>query len=233
MSLENWSSPIGTKFNEDGTLKRFAGNTVICPFAADHPAFALLCFLQNEFATKIYASKFALLPPSSFHMTVFDGVLDQVRNPERWPNELDIGRPLDKVHRFFSDHLKDVSAPASVTMAIEDIFSHPTIALCGATATDNDKLRQFRDLLANTLGLRTPDHAEYRFHITLGYTLYQLDDSEKKQVAADIKTLLNLPEVRNFQIELPDPEFCHFEDMGRFNRQFVIGRNAVTDRQKI
>ena len=226
MSLENWSSPIGIKFNADGTLRRFAGNTVICPVAADHPAFPLLCFLQKEFTTRIYTSKFALLPPSSFHMTVFEGVCDQVRNPERWPNQLDIGTPLNKVHRFFSDHLEYLSAPPSVTMAIKDIFYHPTIALCGATATDNVNLRQFRDLLANTLGLRTPDHAEYQFHITLGYTLYQLDNNEKKQAAADIKALLSLPEVRDFQFELPDPEFCHFEDMGRFNRQFVIGRNA-------
>ena len=52
------------------------------------------------------AQIYTLLPPSSWHMTVFDGVCDGNRNGERWPGDLDREAPLLEINQTFEARLK-------------------------------------------------------------------------------------------------------------------------------
>ena len=76
---------VGSKFFPDGQVRAYPGNTVLCHVAGIPPLIERLDKLYGRLLDAEVAQIYTLLPPSSWHMTVFDGVCDGNRNGERWP----------------------------------------------------------------------------------------------------------------------------------------------------
>src|SRR5262245_53622902 len=87
----------GGKFNPDGSVRRFPGNTIIFHLSTDSPLQVLLRALYNKLDNAAdLRHLYTLLPPDSWHMTIFEGVCDEVRRPGYWPSDLPMNASLEE-----------------------------------------------------------------------------------------------------------------------------------------
>ncbi|BBB58427.1 hypothetical protein UNDKW_0154 [Undibacterium sp. KW1] len=91
---------VNRKFNADGSVRSFAGNTFVGHIeqqGAGFQGFDTLLNVYREVPKYSFKEKIALLPPSSYHITVFVGVNDEDRNTPRWRDGLDRATPINKI----------------------------------------------------------------------------------------------------------------------------------------
>lgn len=89
---------IGRKFNPDGSVRFFPGNTVISKLHEDSEIYPLISRISRSFR-EVQGSKYAFLPEHSFHMTVIQGVCDEDRKAELWSRHLSLETPLEETDR--------------------------------------------------------------------------------------------------------------------------------------
>ncbi len=77
-------------------------------------------------------------------------------------------------------------------------------------------MRDVRDRLASLLQIRAPNHAAYRFHITLGYLIESLNFDETKKINQLYKTWFARIEAVVPDFIIGPPAFCTFRDMFAF-----------------
>ena len=219
---------LGTKFHADGSPAAFAGNTVICHLDPAGDAFGQMAMIQDAFREASFGAKLALLPPSSFHMTVFEGVCDTVRDrPGHWPDDLAGNAPCAEVTRHFARKLAAMPAPSGFTMravGLETSWPHGcAVRLEPLDGAENRRIRDYRDALSETLRLRHADHDGYRFHSTLFYLIDWLSPAEQAEYTALSGQLARNIGDAALLFELGRPEFCTFDDLTRFERLAYLG----------
>lgn len=221
---------VGEKFQEDGEARPFAGSSVICLVPGNSESMRALLRLRDEIDSQPWCSRFAMLPPSSYHMTLFDLVCDQVRTPEHWTTALPLEAPLAEVDAFMEERWSDLPpAPMpDVRFTSLTIGDYITLQLAPENSQAELQLRTYRDLLAEVFGIRQPDHDTYAFHITLAYAITRLTRRENKQaqITCDawnrkLSGLLQSPEL------LP-PRLTFFADMTHFAPSREQARRNVT-----
>ena len=216
-----YTKAVGTKFHADGSLRRFPGNTIVCHTAHLEPLQSHLVWVQSEYKKLSFAnSKLAFLPPSSFHMTFFELLCDEVRRPELWSSKLALDAPLEETDRFFAQVLRGFDFPQEIHMRVDDLHVS-TIRLRPKSEEHEAYLRAKRDELAEITGVRQPNHDRYGFHISLAYLLIQLTPEEKDEFEAFRRRLLPLVQERLGIFALEKPEYVLFQDMGAFRADLV------------
>ncbi|KAH9228215.1 hypothetical protein K456DRAFT_1753678 [Colletotrichum gloeosporioides 23] len=200
------------KFSSDGTLQHWAGNTIICHIPPSSP---------------VYHSIESVIEELSLHMTIFEGVSDQVRRPGYWPADLALDATQESCNEDFEKKLRkfslgpEAAAPYRMVLKGIDILDvGVAVRLDGVTPAEVKRLRALRDRLADELQIRHPIHDEYGFHISMVYFLRYPNDEQKRDIEAILK--------RHFEkmakdIELGPPEFCLFFNMHEFNPVFYLG----------
>jgi hypothetical protein len=89
------------------------------------------------------------------------------------------------------------------------------IRLRSVNADNETSLRNYRNRLSATTGIRFPNHDTYNFHISLAYDLVKLNDDEQTLFrATSEKVKERLQSLGAFKIE--NPKFVMFDDMGAF-----------------
>ncbi|KAK3335776.1 RNA ligase/cyclic nucleotide phosphodiesterase [Cercophora scortea] len=220
--------PIGvpSKFDPDGNIQRFPGNTIVAHLARTSPIYASLLKLHDRLSTCPLSGLLAMLPPSSWHVTLFEGVCDQVRTPEGfWPRDLPVDAPLDDCTSSFAGKLREFDLRCDppypfviVGFSALDVGIGIHVEL--QTPQDEARLRGLRDRLAETLKIRHQQHNVYEFHLSMAYLLRHLSDSQKSEMMALLLNhLQDMPKV----FELGAPEFCTFDNMLQFDRLFYLG----------
>ncbi|KIX92451.1 uncharacterized protein Z520_11771 [Fonsecaea multimorphosa CBS 102226] len=219
---------IGRKFDADGKVLPFPGNTIICHLSPDHALYRATLGLHDALESHKLASLYTLLPPESWHMTVFEGVTDQTRKPHAWPADLPLDAPLDRCTDLFKEKLKgfdfDSEPPFQLTVVGYDpLIDGIALTVVPASAADEARLRGLRDRLSELLQLRHPTHDWYSFHISLAYILRRLDNQQHQELRDFLEEYRpKLP----LHFELGAPEFCTFEDMFAFSRRFYLGKRS-------
>lgn len=211
---------LGVKFARDGSPLPFRGNTVICHIPETAPEVPAFAELARRLRDLPWGGRFAFLPAASYHMTVFEGVTDAERTPERWPEGVSPDAPLEDITRRFIDRLRGLAVPQRFAMRPIGLVPMGTGGtVVGLEPAGEDTARQIRGLreaFALILGLRKPNHDAYRFHITLSYLLDWLSPAEAEQHLAAhehfAKALIETHPV----LQLGPPEFCVFETLHRF-----------------
>jgi hypothetical protein len=219
---------LGAKFHADGSPAPFAGNTVICHLDPGSDAFRHMVAIQDAFRNASFAAKLAFLPPPSFHMTVFEGVCDTVRNkPGHWPDDLPNDAPCAEVTRRFSDKLAAMPAPAGFRtrpVGLRTFWPNGcAVQLAPLDGDENRKIRDYRDALSETLRLRHADHDGYPFHSTLFYLIDWLSPAEQADFTELSRHGSDRLSSAGFLFELGAPEFCAFDDLGHFERLAFLG----------
>jgi hypothetical protein len=218
---------VGSKFFPDGQVRAYPGNTVLCHVAGIPPLIERLDKLYGRLLDAEVAQIYTLLPPSSWHMTVFDGVCDGNRNGERWPGDLDREAPLLEINQTFEARLKAGRFGPGLSFAmrvrrLRPLMNVIAIELEPADEGEERAVHALRQRLAATLSFDRSAPDTYTFHITLAYFLRFPDASEKARLES-----LMTDEIRDMAKSLDPfrvgpPEFCHFNDMFAFSRRLYL-----------
>lgn len=222
----------GRKFYPDGRVHPFAGNTIICHLDQHGPnsaAFNQLLDCYRQFPAKKYSNKIALLPPSSYHMTVFGGANNMNREADKWPSGISPAVSIEECNRIVGERVKAAAvgpvSPIRMRVDFADMgYDGNTlrIPLAPANEAELQKLRSLRDRLSTAIGIRSPKHDTYQYHITLGYLLRTFSRIELRDAEQDMRKWKAELATRVPVIELGQPEYCIFEDMFAFHRQYFI-----------
>ena len=208
----------GKKFNTDGTVRNFPGNTIICMLAPDSRVYQLMVQAQERLAKMGCFKKFAMLPSSSLHMTVIEGVCDQVREEGKWPSSLPLSTPLAEVRQFFKEQVSEISAPSSFRMSFMGVGTGNVIKIDikPADETEEESMARYRDEVASRTGLRLAGHDTYAFHISLAYRIEDLSVPEMAELDATVSVLAQSLTETFGCLETGPPQLCFFEDMFSF-----------------
>ena len=223
---------VGRKFFADGRVRPFAGNTVICHLpqqGAGYETFDALLDIYRGMPAHAFNRKIALLPPSSYHMTIFGGANDQGRTPGAWPSDIPLDTPIATCNALLAERLKgfrlECDLPLRMRVDDSDPPIHPEpmlIDLVPVDAAEERKLRRLRDRLSDTLQIRTSDHDRYGFHITLAYQIAWFTAAEQADYDAAQRRWRRELERKAPVIELRAPEYCTFKDMFAFQSQCAL-----------
>ena len=215
---------IPDKFDPDGKAQPFPGNTIVCHLSPSSPLYASLLGLYAKMEASPLSRFYTLLPPASWHMTVFEGVCDKVRRPAYWPADLAIDAPLEECTALFEQRLGafDLACAPPYRMKITGLdqpFVGIGLHIEPQTDEEGVRLRRLRDRLADALGIRHPVHDEYGLHLSMAYLIRFPSDEESKALedlfTGHIKDMAT-------DFELGAPEFCTFDDMFAFKRLFYL-----------
>jgi hypothetical protein len=217
---------VGVKFNADGSVKEFIGSTFVGHVGQQGEDFAVFDTLLNiyrEFPTLPFASKVALLPPSSYHVTVFVGLNEPDRNTPRWPAGVadDLSQPAAT-----QKHLSLLRAQPRLNNSVFEfemgdppplrIEGAPNIPLRPADAATARRLAAVRNDLAQLTGIRRPDHDSYQYHLTIGYIHQYLSAGEAQALqAANIRWMKSLAALPR-RLRINNVQFCSLRDMYAF-----------------
>lgn len=205
-----------SKFAPDGTARLFPGNTIISFVPSGSPE-AHLLEQASGILRDALAADFVTLPPSSWHMTVFELLCDQVRDVAHWSRFLDLDAPLHIVDEFFAERVSTVVAPRQINMrfgrifAGEHAFGVQIEPEDSATAT---ALSEYREALSEATGIRFPNHDSYQFHLTLAYALSRPDQERQQQIDAAVERTDRALDGARFA--MPQPVLTFFSDMTDF-----------------
>ena len=183
-----YPSGVGHKFEIDGSVRPFAGNTIICHLSQTSPLQQPLKALYAELETGSLASVYTLLPPSSWHMTVFEGICDQIREPGYWPSDLPLDASLMECNAFFEERLKgfepDFRAPIQMSISnFRPLVDGISLKLTPVDVAEEIRLRVLRNRLSDLLNLRPPGHESYVFHLSIAYLIRHLTEDQKAELS--------------------------------------------------
>jgi hypothetical protein len=224
---------VGVKFNRDGSVRHYPGNTILCHVPRPGVLWSALIAARDQLNAGKAADRLTFLPPESYHMTVFEGVTDHIRAPLAWPADVQLDAPVDQCTRRFEQKLArfDPACELPLRMVIADgsaQHSAGVMTLTPIDAEENRKLRTLRDRLSDCLSIRHPIHNDYVFHITLAYPIKAMTpaatDAYLKQQAACFEWIRRQVPV----VEFGPPEFCVFDDMHAFETRLYLGSESMT-----
>lgn len=206
---------LGTRYNEAGQFLLEPGNTVVCHLVKGSETELALVAAQRRLRAMPEAHKLAFTPTESYHMTLFQGILEGRRKAHYWPDDVAEDALIADMTALFLQRLATVSSGPSYQ--VEVITALPTgLVVAGVTEADRRAMAEWRDGFADAFGYRHPDHETYQFHITMAYMTDWLDEvglaewcDSLNDIADDIRTHAPV-------LELRAPAFCSFEDMNWF-----------------
>ena len=218
---------LGVRFDAHGRALPCAGCTVIGHIRPGPVAEALRAAVDRLRAEPA-ARCFAWLPAPSWHMTLFDGLLHAVRDPDRWAEGLDPDADGAAVDAWFLRRAAAVPAPDSSFLlrprAVEPAPGAGVwVALDAESPAEEARLRGYRDALAAATGLaRRPGHASYGFHITLAYPIAWPAPAEAAAFEAALAEADAALRAAAPRIAIGPPEICRFAAIDRFEAMTPI-----------
>jgi hypothetical protein len=215
---KTYSKHVGEKFDQDGNARLFPGNTVLCHVTPKSETMKLLLRFHSAILQQDWHKNYAMLPPSSFHMTVFDLVCDQVRKPEAWTSRLALDAPFTAVDAMTLENWQSAPAPPTIHVQLDylDIGDYITLRLKPKDVHSNNLLREYRNSLSELFGIRHSNHESYFFHLTYAYGIKSLDEVEKEAIQVFVGEWMPVLQKGLSSIELEPPALCFFADMTHF-----------------
>lgn len=216
----NFAPSVGVKFNEDGSVRHFPGNTFLCHVDQQSDTYQHVVWAQQQLKAMVCASHYAFLPEASMHMTVFEGLCDQIRKSEVWSNKLESDVSLEEATNTFLHLLEEAQATPNFEMVFDTVYNSSNggtlLRLKPANEESKQALIQCRENLSAITGIRHPVHDDYHFHITLSYKVIHLDDEQQKELEATCATIEDRMNASFGTLVHNNVEFCHFDDMFEF-----------------
>lgn len=224
----SYPSGVGKKFHINGSVRAFPGNTIICHLdQASELSGALLALYETLRAHRL-SHLYSLLPPSSWHMTVFEGVVDAVRTSGHWPSDLAADAPLRECDESFEQKLAEFDLQLDPPFNLRISGWQPLVDGIGlrlepSTPSEENNLRGLRDRLSDALKIRHPEHDSYVFHLSIAYLIRHPSPAQRNGLQDLLDAAL---ERMPAAFRLGAPEFCRFDDMFEFRRLFYLERHA-------
>lgn len=219
-----YTKQVGVKFDEKGNPLKIPGNTVICFINTENNSilFEELIWAQAELKKLSFSHKYAVLPPSSFHMTVIELLMDRYRDAPFWPSMLKRDKELSEIDTLYQSIIDSIEKN-KFTMKI-DRADDTKFILSPYNEENRKLLKKYRDLVAEKTGLRFDNHDQYRFHISLFYQLQTLIPEEEKELASVLEKINQrvLNRIKYFNTD--EPKFTIFNDIYMFSEDLSARR---------
>ncbi len=217
------------KFHPDGSVKPFAGNTVICHIPQQCHFRDGAVALHDALVQSAFAHKLGMLPTESYHMTIYPGANDQNRLHSSWPGDVAIDAPIEQCSSTMKERMQAAHFtgpfPLRVRIDVPGTMHYGracTLRMMGADPGSERILRSLRDRLAEAYRYRAPDHDTYGFHVTIAYTMADLSAAEMAVYRAILQQVLDRVTATTPVLELGLPEYCTFRDMYRFDTEVML-----------
>jgi hypothetical protein len=205
---------LGRRYDAGGTFLHEPGNTIVCHLVEGSPSQAAIVNVRGRMLAMPDASRLAFTPIDSLHMTLFQGILEDRRDPPFWPADMPRDTSIAAMTEHYLARLATFTAAEPFQVEIVDVV--PTgLTVAGATQADRRAMKAWRDAFAEEFGYRHPDHDGYSFHVTLAYMIEWLPEDRLpawQELLDDCLADLR----RSPRIALRPPAFCSFEDMKHF-----------------
>lgn len=221
------------KFAPDGRVLPFAGSTVVCHLPQQGPDSGVFDVLLNFYRTARWTGfghKITLLPPSSYHMTVIGCATDTGRDPSKWPVGVPLDASIEECNRMVGERLQRAQlleiAPTLMQVNQGDNgYDGNTlrIPLEPVDQAEFERIERLRRAMARAIGIPEPAPGAYQFHITLAYLIQPMDAAEQAEALAVLRDCQRHVIEAAPILSLGAPEYCTFEDMFAFRRQFFLG----------
>ncbi|MCE8020340.1 DUF1868 domain-containing protein [Halomonas sp. MCCC 1A11036] len=208
------------KFFADGRARPYPGNTIVTHLAPHGADFAALVELSRELRTAPGTRAHTFLPCDSFHMTLFRGVNDRLRDPREWPEDIDLDTPLDSVTDIFLQRLAGVRLPERFPMRPCALTLNASgeiqLILRGKDAATERALATARHTLHHRLRHRRSGDDAYRFHITLAYRTRALSVASHAELERHLVERYRRFASSCTTLTLHTPTLCRYRDMLAF-----------------
>lgn len=212
----------GVRFDAAGRFLSTPGNTVVCHVVPGSATVRALLEVRDGLAALPWSDRLAWTPPESYHMTVFQGVIEGRRAPGYWPEAVALDSPIEAATRLYRERLEGFRNRNPFRMRSAGV-TPLGLVVTGATPADEAAIRAMRDALAEPFGYRHPDHDDYVFHITLAYLKDWLPEDAGPTWLPALEALSAGFAARAPVIELEGPAFCVFDDMTAFRPLLMLG----------
>lgn len=206
------------KFDDTGTPLPYYGNTIVSYLnSTEHPIFEEAEKAWGRLKNTSFSSCLAFLPPDSFHMTVLTLCREIDRGTPYWPPEVSKTACFQEIDAFLKEKMKSVPVPKGIVMEVEEC-EEIRIILKPHNKAGEEKLRIYRDRVAEATGIRHPWHEDFRYHLSLAYRIKPLSEEQKEVKTAVCQQLTRELKTRVKPFLLPEPEFVIFNDMMSYER---------------
>lgn len=221
----------GKKFGTSGEVLPFPGNTIICHLPPSSTTLKEVSAAWQHLQDMTGDANITWLPPGSYHVTIFEGVVDAIRRPGDWPHGLPLNAPLEQCHRYLADRLRqfDLGLTLPLRFVIDDTPRQKIRTAIPLKCIDDAEARKLSDLrnrLSAATGIRQGNHDNYGFHSTGGYYVKQFGDCEAIAYQKNFDAMLSQLKKTLPVIELGSPEFTLFKDMSNFETQFKLANQS-------
>ena len=204
------------KFDDRGNPLPFPGCTIICNIPLNTNLSDQIISLQKNIENFNPEKTYFYLPPSSFHMTLFDCCNFNTKNTNYWPSDIDPDMDYKDIAVELNKRIQNYIFPKEFNLKLKMFFGGYSIILEPFSEKDEKILRNCRDELSSLLKIKFENHQRYTFHITLAYILRELNQTEIKNLIEFNKKLF-FDFSKSFpKLTLEKPEMCTFEDMLEF-----------------
>lgn len=221
----------GKKFGTAGEVQFFPGNTIICHLPPASTTHTEVTNAWQQLQDLTGKANITWLPPTSYHVTIFEGVVDALRRPGNWPHGLPLDAPLEECHRYLADRLRqfDLGITLPLRFVIDDTPRQKIRTAIPLKCIDDAEARKLSDLrnrLSEATGIRQANHDNYEFHSTGGYYVKQFSNCEASTYQKNFQVMVSKLKKNLPVIELGKPEFTLFSDMSHFERQFYLSSRS-------
>ena len=204
------------KFDDRGNPLPFPGCTIICNIPLNTSLSDQIISLQKNIENFNPEKTYFYLPPSSFHMTLFDCCNFNTKNSNYWPSDIDPDMDYKDIAFELNKRIQNYIFPKEFNLKLKMFFGGYSIILEPYSEKDEKILRNCRDELSSLLKIKFENHQRYNFHITLAYILRELNQIEIKNLIKFNKQLAFEFSKKIPKITFTKPEMCTFEDMLEF-----------------
>lgn len=206
----------GGKFDEDGNVQPFPGNTFICHIDQSSQLYDALCAYQDGLKETMIADHYTFLPKPSFHMTVFCGVSGDPLGEDGWPEGMERTSSLNEITKKFSERFPRKDNSPGIDVTASGISKPGTVTMQPASPAGQSKLSKARHRLQKLTGLYRSDIDTYEFHISLGYLRRWFDQDTAEEAYKTAERLFAHYLRDRGAHTLGAIELCTFETMHHF-----------------
>lgn len=211
------------KFTPDGVAKRHRGSTFVAHVVPNSRSYEVCQRIQTDVCERSLGHHFALLPPPSFHMTVYPGLKSRefIGEEQRWPEWLkdapDMTTAAGRIHERLRECVDEIPSPPDLRMMPSGVYDLGISLTVGLVPADDEMevaLRSFRKALCQVLEANDSGLDSYKFHCSLGYRLTAPELTE--DVNQDLADRYSdwVQEIGVWELERP--AFNIFDDMLSF-----------------
>lgn len=210
----------GGKFDQNGVVLHYPGNTFICHIDPQSSFYQSLSDMHDALRALPQSDHLTFLPKSSFHMTIFCGISGDPLGVDGWPVDTKRDATLETISSIWNERLNRIDEQVGFTVLPDSMPVPYSLNMKPASDVDATALLDTRKRLEKLTGVIRPDIQSYQFHVTFAYLIKWMNLDEAQVIMKSTQRLYDLHLANAAPVKLGPVEFCTFDTM-HFFKPFI------------